>query len=48
MIFFVVPKFGPHGILNSDPLNFNNLHYEHLCNDFLFFTGIMESATANY
>ena len=40
--FFVVPKFGQHGILSSDTLNFNNLHYVHLCND--FFTGIMESA----
>ena len=38
----MVPKFGQHGILSSDTLNFNNLHYVHLCND--FFTGIMESA----
>ena len=40
--FFVVPKFGQHGILSSHTLNLNNLHYVHLCND--FFTGIMESA----
>ena len=42
--FFMVPKFGQHGILSSDTLNFNNfnLHYVYLCND--FFTGIMESA----
>ena len=32
--FFVVPKFGQHSILSSDTLNFNNLHYVHLCNDF--------------
>ena len=42
--FFVVPKFGLHGILSLDTLNFNNLHYVHLCND--FFTGIMESETS--
>ena len=40
--FFVVPKFGTHGILSSDTINFNNLHYVYLCND--FFTGIIESA----
>ena len=40
--FFVVPKFGTHVILSSDTINFNNLHYVYLCND--FFTGIMESA----
>ena len=40
--FFVVPKFGLNGILSLDTLNFNNLHYVHLCND--LFTGIMESA----
>ena len=40
--FFVVPKFGTHGILSSDTINLDNLHYVYLCND--FFTGIMESA----
>ena len=32
--FFVVPKFGPHGILSSDTISFNNLRHVHLSNDF--------------
>ena len=42
-LWFLSSDHKAQGILSSDTINFNNLHYVHnLCYD--FFTGVMESA----